>query len=261
MAMTASDLVTFVNGLEIAEHSPAVRQLIDSGSLTGTPAAANPEKPSGDVDKGSLVSFTAGVTTEHRGDALNSTLLAQLNSDKLYNRFDPTQVIEWYKNYTSVLSKVGWDMQDFSFQNFEASGSTFSIDTAIIEIVSSFLAGPEVAVVEATLEALSKLKSEDPWYTVWDSNSHKANGGNFQIVACNDEEGKGGLVMGCSAYAFTTTETSLRFLWTDYHSSDTKLQYAKQAATLDEDVYKVVRAAIIAKLGANATNLVDELEI
>jgi hypothetical protein len=262
MALASTDLIAYVDGLELAEHPPAVRQLIDSGALAAPPAPpVDTEKPGASIAKGSLVAFTAGVSLRHRHDAINSTLLAQLASDKEFDRFNSAQIMEWYKKYIAVLGKVGWDVQELQFQNFEASGSTFTIDAAIVEIVSSFLAGPEVAVVQATLNSLSKLESNDPWYVVWDSSSHKADGGNFQIIPCADEAGKGDLVMGLSAYAFTTTETSVRFLWTNYNSSSTKLKFATQATTLDEDVYSQVRSAVIAKLGDNAITTVKELKI
>ncbi len=170
--------------------------------------------------------------------------------------------MNWYQNYGTVMSTVGWVMQDFQFQNYQASGSTFSIDTAIAGIVASFLSAAEVAVVKASLDALSKLGSDDPWYKVWDSSSHGANGGNFQVASASDNNGAvDTLVVKISAYSFSTTETTTRFLWTDYHSSETKLRYAHQAATLDEDVYAAVRQAIIDKLGNRASSYVGDLDI
>ena len=50
-------------------------------------------------------------------------------------------------------------------------------------------------------------------------------------------------------------------MWTDYHSSDTRLRYAQQTATLNEDVYSMVRQAIIAKLGDKATTYIGSLDI
>jgi hypothetical protein len=259
--MSSSDeLVAYVKDLELAEYPAAVKELVDAGALVQTPPAPS-DKGSGSIDKGSLISFTAGISPQHQSDAQNSVLLAQLNSDKLFDRFDPNQVIAWYKNYTGVLSKIGWPLQEFQFQNYTASGSTFSIDQAIIAIVSSFLSGPEVAVVEATVNALSNLKSDDPWYKVWDSSTHSANGGNFQMAQCSDGGGTGPLALACSGYAFTTSETTTRFLWVEYHASDTKLQFASQVATLDESVYSQVRDQIIAKLGVMAKAYVDNLDI
>lgn len=247
--LSVQDRINFVHSLQIDAPSRLL-------------AAASDAPQSANVDAGSLVSFTSGVSDQHRSDALNSTLLAQLNSDTKFDRFDHAHVIDWYKNYASVLGKVGWTMQDFQFQNYQASGSTFSIDTAITQIVTAFLPASEVAVVRATLNALSSLDSDDPWYTVWDRSSHSADGGNFQLSTCTDHDGAvNTLVMQMSAYSFTTTETTTRFLWTNYHSSSTELHYATQTATLNEDVYSQVRSAIIAKLGAKASQFIGTLNI
>ena len=259
-ALSVSEITDFVTGLELPETHPQLQELATAGRLTATDVPAG--QPTAAIDAGSLVSFAAQVSSQHRSDCLNSLLVAQLNSDKLYNRFDPTQVISWYKNYGTVMSNIGWVLQDFQFQNYQASGSTFSIDTAITSIVTSFLPAPEVAVVEATLNALSNLGSDDPWYKVWDSSSHSANGGNFQLAPASDNNGEvNSLVVKISAYAFSTTETTTRFLWTDYNSSDTQLQYAQQTATLNEDVYAQIRQAIIDKLGDRAATYIGNLSI
>lgn len=262
MSTSTAELAPYIEGLELAVPTPEISQLLAGSSFEARPmSVAAADAPSASIDKGSLVSFVAGISPMHQSDALNSTLLAQLNSDKLFNRFDPEEVIPWYRNYAKVLGKVGWDLQDFQFQNYQASGSTFLIDEAIAEIVATFLSPGEVLVVKAALNALSNLQGDDPWYKIWETSSHSTDGGNFQICPCEDEGGKGPLVMGFSAYAFTTTETTTRFLWVSYHSSDTKLRYAKQAATLDEDIYSQVRQQIIEKLGENAKTFIGELEI
>lgn len=261
MALAAADLISYVGGLELAEPSPEIKELVATQEHLARPLVAAEDTEVAAVDKGSVVSFAAGVSKQHRSDALNSTLLAQLNSDKLYDRFDPAEVISWYKNYTKVLSKIGWAMQEFQFENYQASGSTFSINSAIVGIVSSFLSPAQVGVVRAALDALSNLDTDNPWYKVWDSSSHDADGGNFQIGQCDDEGGKGPLLMGCSGFSFTTTETTTRFLWVEYHSSDTELHFAKQSATLNDDVYSQVREQIVEKLGKNAEIYIGELEV
>jgi hypothetical protein len=44
-------------------------------------------------------------------------------------------------------------------------------------------------------------------------------------------------VLQCGAYTFSTSETTTRFLWADYNSSDTTLKYAHQTMTLSEDAF------------------------
>lgn len=55
------------------------------------------------VDAGSLVSFVAGVSGQHKSDALNSTLLAQLAANKKFDR--EKQTVEWYDFYKNRLGK------------------------------------------------------------------------------------------------------------------------------------------------------------
>lgn len=261
MGLATAELTSYVEELELVETPPEIQELAAAGRLEGGIAAAEPEKPSADVDKGSLVSFVAGITQKHRADALNSTLFAQLASDYAYNRLDPSQVMKWYEKYVEVLGNIGWAIQEFNFQNYEAGGSTFSVDSAIIKIVASFLPAGEVKIVEAALTALSELSSDNPWYKVWESSSHSANGGSFQVLPCSDEEGKGPLVMGCTGFSFTTTEDTTRFLWVDYHSSDTSMHYSQQISTLDDDVYSQVRNQIVERLGAKAEQYVGTIPL
>lgn len=245
--VSLQDRVSFVNSLDISR---------------GQIEMLATDQPTAKVDAGSLVSFAANISDGHRSDALNATLLAQLAADKLHSRFDSDQLMGWYKKYVEVLGNVGWSMQSFQFQDYSASGSTFSIDSAITDIVSSFLPAGEVAIVRATLNALSNLGNNDPWYQVWDRSSHTANGGNFQLASCTDNNGEANtLVMKMSAYAFSTTDTTTRFLWTNYNSSSTDLHFASQSATLNEDVYAGVRQTVIDKLGALASTYIGSLDI
>ncbi len=255
--LDATTRITSIRALDLPAPSSAARSI----PMARAEAAAA-GKPSANVDRGSLVAFVTGVSTGHRSDALNSTLLAAMASDKVYDRNNPQQVIQWYEKYTHVLQLCGWDTQQFSFQKYTASGSSFSINDAIIEIVTAAATGPEVAVVEAALNALRNLGSDNPWYEVWNQHSHSTNGGNFQIVPVSDTNGeRNTLVMEVSAFSFQTTEVDTTFLWTNYHSSDVKLQYGNQTMTLDEDVWDQVSAEVLSKLGDSDKSQIGNLSI
>ena len=254
----ATDRVAAIAALAIPQ--PSASELLAARAAPRVRAAAGGAQA--DVDGGSLVAFTAGVSPDHTSAALNSTLLAAMNSDTLFNRNDKTQMVNWYLNYVKILQICGWDTQNFGFQNHQASGSSFSINNAIIEIVTAAAGGPEVAVVEAALDALKNLGTDDPWYMVWDSHTHSTNGGNFQIVPVSDNAGaRNTMVMNCSAFTFSTTETTTEFLWTNYNSSSADPQYGTQTMTLDEDVWDQVSTAVITKLGSNAATQIGNLNI
>ncbi|MET8763357.1 hypothetical protein [Lentzea sp. NPDC004782] len=257
LAMNTNDRLAYIRRLDIGAHPTALR----AGLGDGDPV---PEKgPAAAIDKGSLVSFTRDVSGQHRSDALNSCLLAQLNSDKLFNRFDPGQLMDWYRNYTNVLSNIGWVIQDFEFEHYQASGSTMSVSSAVFEILSAVLSGNDLKLVSAALNSLAKLeKSNSPWYQVWDSSSHDQANSNFQLSHCNDNGDKANtLEMTLSGYSLRTKSSATRFLWVDYESSSTDLMFSSQACTLDEDIYSQVRKEIIKKLGKNATTFVANLEV
>src|SRR5688572_16363929 len=105
----------FVNELRLAELPP-----IEGFESVVTPEATTiTNDDSAKVVAGSIVSFVAGVSAQSQSDVLNSTLLAQLNSDKLFDREGRTA--DWYKNYTTVLGKIGWVIQGFGFSKFQSS--------------------------------------------------------------------------------------------------------------------------------------------
>jgi hypothetical protein len=260
MAATASERISRIRALDIP--SPSTTMLGAARMAVPAPAPTTAGQASGNVVAGGLTSFVAGVSADHGSASLRTCLLAQLAADKALNRFDKSQLMSWYKKYQEVLGMCGWTLQDFNFKNFQASGSTLTINNAIINIVAAFATGAEVAVVKATLDALKNLSSDSPWYKLWDRSSHSDDGGNFQVAAASDTTGKkNSLVMKISAYAFFTTETTTRFLWTGYHSSDVQLQYAAQIATLDEDVYGQVSDTILTKLGNHASTGIANLSL
>lgn len=258
-SMPSADRIAKLQALVIPQPSA---QEVAAALAVPRVRAAVPSGSEADVDGGSLVSFVAGVSPDHKSAALNSTLLAAMNSDTKYVRTDASQVIDWYNNYVSVLQLCGWDAQNFAFQNYTASGSTVSINDAIVEILAAAVTGPELAVAEAALEALKNLKTDDPWYQVWDQSTHSTNGGNFQIIPAADDNGaRNTMVMQCSAFSFATSKTTTRFLWVDYQSSDMKLKYNVQTMTLDEDIWDQVSTTVITKLGNNNKTKIGNLGI
>ena len=121
--------------------------LLDHGSAkssSGMALAANSGEQ-GFVDAGALVSFVDKISKQARNDVLNSKLFAQLAADYLYNR--KTQSQEWYNKYVEILSQIGWDLQDFQFEQYRTSGATLQISEVAIDIVTAIVSGKELAAV------------------------------------------------------------------------------------------------------------------
>ena len=80
------------------------------------------------------------------------------------------------------MGKVGWVVQEFQFERYQASVQTMRISKAIIEIVKAILSPSEIQTVERVLESLQSQGNE-PWWVAFDSKSTGPSlNGNFQVA-------------------------------------------------------------------------------
>jgi hypothetical protein len=245
------DASQFIEDLELASPPEAIVRLpLQSPVLQA-------DKEAGFVDAGSLMSFVAGLTGEHQKDVLDSTLLAQLAANKKFDR--EKNVEDWYKYYRTVLETVGWVVEEFKFTRYETVGSTFTVEQVVLEILAALVAGSELTLVTATLNALKKAKDGSKPFTIWDASTHSAENGNFQICAASDIGGVPTMALG--AFHFSTKESTTRFLWFSYSNSKIAMYKAGQKISLNEITYSKVRQQVIDKLGNNAVRFVANLEI
>lgn len=213
--------------------------------------------PSGFVVNGSTISFVANISLQNQQDVLNSTLLAQLAATKKFDR--ENQTIEWYQFYRTVLENVGWVIQEFSFDKFNASGSQFSVDKVVLEILAAIASDDEMAIVQKTIEALKALDNGDGRLVLFESTSHSMQRGNFQIGIATDV---GGVVaMKVGAFHFSTTNNVTKVLWFSFSDSDTSFHKSAQTVSLNQQIYSRVRGAVLTKLGDKAKDFVKDLEI
>lgn len=250
------EIASFVSSLELEETEIKFSQLETLKALKD-PTEGNDGNESAYVVGGSIVSFVSGLKQADQSDILNSTLLAQLASNKKY---DPEkQTKEWYNFYRYVLIEIGWAAQEFHFDNYEISGSSSEIDTIILEVMAGIATQNELIVVKAALDALKRLPSSDNRVVLWDSQSHKENGGNFQIALGVDSGGVIATRIGC--FTFDTKTNITNVLWFTFSSGNSHIHKAGQTIYLDKNVYSQVRADIIKKLGEKAKTFVQDLDI
>lgn len=213
--------------------------------------------PSAAVDGASLQSFVANLDFQGKSDVLNSTLLGQLAANKKFNREEKPE--EWYNFYKSVLENVGWVLQEFNFNKYNASTASFETSKAIIEVLSALCTGNEILIVKSAIDALNALKTEDNRVTIFEQNSHSLKKGNFQISICNQQNRQITMKVGC--FYFDTSENIVRVLWHKFNSSKCNMYSGGQVITLNEDIYSRVRDSVIKKLGDNALKFIDNLDI
>lgn len=259
-----SDLIDYVKKIELpteaelAETIANIRSAAPSISTKAILASAKDNTESAQVNAGSLTSFTQRLSGQSKSDVKNSTLFAQLASNKAFDRF--AQPMEWYKNYIEVLGQIGWNNPAFAFDTYRSGSSTVKMDEAVLNILAAIATGDELAMVAATMEGLKSLGSESKQMKIWDANSSNGNNGNFQIMPV-DKLDNGDVVMVLTGMEFKAQTSHGSFLWWSWSSTSIDIQRAANKFVLNEDVYSVVRKAIIEKLGDRAVQLVADIPI
>jgi len=226
-------------------------------STTRGPSLVLTEDASAAVNAGSLTSFVSGITPTHKSDVLNSTLLAQLAANKQYNRF--SQTMQWYDFYVSVLAQVGWVIPAFAFRQYQPSGKSLELSSAVLEILGAIATGNELAILAATLKSLNQNSSNENALTLFDQQSFPENIGTFQVFPVGEDDGQ--VVMALSAMQFRSEKHVTRFLWFSWTNTSVYLSQSAQKAILNEEVYGKVRQSVIEKLGNRAEEFIKGIEI
>lgn len=247
-ASTLESRLAFIDAIELPERAP--RRFV-----------TEPPPPDfsqdGFVSAGSLASFDDAVSDDRKADVLHSELLAQLAADKAYDA--QTQPMEWYGKYTEVLKNIGWVIQAQDWRPYHSSSASFDIDAAVLDILRAVALGDGLAIIQATFEALRNTGQDSSQVEMFDHKSTKGGNANFRAFPCYMAEM--GIAVSFSGYQITTTETITHFLWWTFRSSDTEVQAAASTYVLDEQVYEPLRKAILDKLGLNANEFINGLEI
>jgi hypothetical protein len=250
VATTIESAIAFIESLELPDAGSWAD--LESGEVQLVEGAQ-----AGYVDAGSLVSFGPGVSAQHKNDVLNSSLLAQLAANKKFDREKQTK--EWYAFYRDILERVGWVLRGFEFSKYESNGADFTADKVILEILKALATGNDLAVVAATMEALNSLGNDSPTLKIFETSSHTASSGNFQVSIATESDSIVGMKIG--AFYFQTTQQITRVLWFRFSSSSTNFYKGSQIGALDEEVYAQVRQSVVEKLGDAAKKLVRDIEI
>lgn len=210
------------------------------------------------VDGNIIASFVDGVTGQQKNDVLNSCLLAQLAANAKARR--DVQPVEWTNHYGTVLMNLAWVVPAFRFTTLRTSAQRFTIDQVILKLVQSFLSGDEITTLQASMDAMKALESEDRRFTIFERNSKGQSAGNFQVDSIGTSA-DGTLSLKLGAYAFDTNTTVTNVLWFSFSGNSTTLKATKSTFVLNEEVFARLRGPIVEKLGQRAIDYIGGLEL
>ena len=241
---TLEDRLDFIQSLELATPESEIMAI---GNSEG----------SASVDAGSLMSFVDDVKGQQRSDVLNSCLLAQLAANKKYDREKDTE--NWYKFYSEVLQNIGWVIQDFKFSKMTYSGASFEPSALMLLAMEALCSPSQYAVLKLAISAIRSLSTDHRASRIFEASTHSSANGNFQLGTCAQEGDQ--VTMALGGCFFSSTKTSISILFSNFDSAGIDAYSGTQAVTLDNDIYRRVRQAVIDKLGDNASKYVADLDI
>lgn len=251
------DPVEFVRSVELAEPRYRVPGTLHNRTLAKLGAPPD-NKKEGYVVGGGVTAFTEDVKGAAKQDILDATLFAQLAADRKYDRERDT--MNWYGYYRYILGNIGFVIQSFSFQQYQATGGTLSMEKVVIEILAAIATEGQSLVIQQTLNALKGLSSADDRIVLFSQQCSSSNTGSFQIYPVVQSP-SGDVSMALGAFYFTAGHHQVRFLFFDWSSTTTRIYQGAQNTVLNQNVYSKVRSDISAKLGDNAVNLVASIDL
>jgi hypothetical protein len=206
----AGDVRQFIADLALPER-PHAGGVTAQGGEIAAPVFVDQAKQA--VVVGSdVVSFVQGVGAELRDAVTNSLLLAQLAASK--KTPDSERVLDWYDAYFDTLRRIGWLVGDSGFSKMEESTAGFEVHEKIM-LVAAALLGPAtaaLAVVQATLDGLKAVGSDNGWITIFDRETLHASAGRFQMAVVEPEAG-GEVIVKLMAFAIEAQRTVTQVLF------------------------------------------------
>jgi hypothetical protein len=261
---------SFVPSLEIAHDArltpwrlPTVELGIDArrGKAEAAPIEAPPaigDNLRAAVNAGSILSFVSGLNAREMSDVLYSMQIAQRAASAKHDRFAATEA--WYGVYVDVLERLGWAGEAFAFVEAKSASGTLKMDRAALEVIQAIATGGQLAILVKTMETLKKLGDGDRPIRIFDVQARQDLSGNFQIGAAQKGD-NGAISVALGAFRFSASDNRGTFLFWSWGAEQVKFWTAVQKMTLNPDLYTVHRAAVVAKLKADAADYVAELEI
>lgn len=258
-AQTVADARAFVQHVDLPAPPPETLGQARRASTFDFDAA----REQAAVVGSDVISFVKGITQEQRRDLVNASMLAQLVAKKKFP--EPTDlagVLAWYDEYFTVLSQVGFVIQDKGFAEYTEGGETFEAHEAILDVAKVVLAGAPgaLAVVTKTLESLQKMSDDSPWITIFHRESRTAHTARFQVSLADADE-HAGLLVTLMAFGVQAQSKVTQVLFFKFRKHAATLHHHSGKVTINAPVLAGVRDDIAKKLRDFTSAFVAGLEI
>lgn len=240
---------------------PKVQPFTTAKSLTTRRRHAAAAPASGHdaaVDVGSLLCFVDGVSVQEKDDVLYSVQLAQRGASGAFDRFTEAQA--WYGKYIEILENLGWATEQMAFSRFDQSEGEFRMDKAALAIITAIASQNQLAVLQQSVAALSKLAEDDGTISLFDFHASTQSGGNFQLGAVQ-RSANGALTMALGGFYFRSDDERRRFLFFKWGAREVHFWTTAQRMTLNTAFYGRRRDEVLARLETDAPQYIASLKL
>lgn len=182
-----------------------------------------------------LFNIAANLTGQQKEDVLNSTLMAQLETDKKFGRIETDNIATWYQFFLQTMENLGWVLQHQLEREYHPpSPNTFELFQVTLDMLSN-LVEEEAGIMEAVKGAYDSL-----------ANSSSTSSFLTQPFSLDKSQ------------QVTTKLIFFSFMWS---SQDIKFSYAITKCTFGEKAYARVREDVKKKLQNEVKKQITKLDL
>ncbi|KAG8705040.1 hypothetical protein FRC08_001884 [Ceratobasidium sp. 394] len=206
------------------------------------------------VSAGGLYVFDRELSKAQKADVLHSTLLAQIEADKNYDRTNDAD--NWYHYYVYRLGKIGWMAHDFDFDKRPFNNS-ITAGQFVVDRLKSELGFLKSKNVELAVNSIKKMSDDEKALQVFSSKSSSGPRANFQVGYCSSSDGSVGIELG--AFVYHIDRAVKNPMSSKLKNQSTDARSAFQKMTLNKYDYDRVRDSVLRKLGDYANDYVADV--
>lgn len=234
----------FIAALELPEEVE-VQADLPTGVALPNPPDYRPGVPQAVTVGSQIAEFASALPAELRADISNCFLLAQLAADKWVETHSETSNLVWYNCYLAVLKKCGWMIEEQETALKTVSGTGAHVHEQIISVLTAVF-GPAVtavSVIMAVLKGLQAMQASQPFLTLFDHASRRAEAQLFQISYVDVGADKSPRI-DLATYSLEANASATQVLFFRVSLSGARLRTFGAKLSINAAIFNQVRGAI-----------------
>lgn len=260
-ALDASEIRQYIAALELPAELE-VQADLPTGVTLPTPPDYQPGVKQAVTVGSQIAEFAAALSAELRADIANNFLLAQLAADRWAETRPDASNLDWYNHYLAVMKQCGWMIEEENAALNTVSGTGVQIHEQIIGVLTALL-GPAVtaaSVIMNVLKGLKAMQAGQPFLTLFDHASQRAEAQLFQISYANAGPDKHPRI-DLATYSLEAEASVTQVLFFKASLSNATLRTFGAKLSINAAMLEQIRGAIFDKVSHRIVGNVTSIEI